>query len=301
MDIVAYMLPRLRGYVTNKYRWIADRGHCLLTVEDLIQVASIAMLKLEQEWIEICDRDDIAPSNMAAFMGYLKPRVKAVVLRYSASVTDDQRAYVYPSLDETTEAGEIASGDARTSVRVPERFGEHIAWDDIVDHLSLMSRREKIRIALRYFDTLPWEQINQILGGDPASSVSRTINRLREFARAQYVTEYVDLEPVSPRPWEPPETLHAYLRDRHGMDLDEYLGYFTLCLRADVSYLVDILGSRHVFGETSNSFANENLAIRNAIIDQRLDEGRTHREIAEEVGCTRSNISYYVAKRRRAA
>ena len=38
-QLISHYLPVVRGHIVKNYEWMARRGNCLISVDDLIQVA----------------------------------------------------------------------------------------------------------------------------------------------------------------------------------------------------------------------------------------------------------------------
>jgi DNA-directed RNA polymerase specialized sigma24 family protein len=292
-DIVATTLPKLGGYIHNNYRWIEDRGHCLLTVDDLKQVASIQMLDLAERWPAIAeDRGfpDDRDAQEKLFWAFLKHEVKQAVQEHVQSVTRQYKEgpSSHNSLDDfDPNARSEHPDDVRTALW---RYAPpSMLLEDVVDFFTIQPVQDKLAIALRYFDGLSLEMLAGMMGIEPASCRSRAkraSKRILDYAKNQCVDEPNDLEPRRTHGWETPEAITNYVRNRYRTDVANYLGYVTLCFRADVSYLVDILdaGNGGVFRSPLAVNGRATLTASQLFeIDARLGGGETQSQIARDM------------------
>lgn len=299
--LVRKFLPLLRGHVTNVYSWMDARGNCVLSVDDLIQVASITLMKLAGNWHSIVAEHpefmlDENGTHDAVFFGYLKKEVKFRLLNehdrerratFEGLTSEiDGETYDRPELYDWTD-GEMHD---RTGVR---RRPDGPWWRAILNDImaywdTQMTQKEKLVIALRYYDELPRDRVAELTG---TSSVlyPAIVKRWRAHTRNQLRNgdDYEIVEHVNARAWEPPELLTIYLRDRHQKDVHEYLGIVTLCFRADPDYLVRILDMVpfRIPG------ANDQLdAEQISTIDRMASEGHNYADIGRTVGVSRGAI-----------
>ncbi|WP_292763737.1 sigma-70 family RNA polymerase sigma factor [Microbacterium sp. UBA3486] len=294
--LISEYLPVVSGHIVNKYSWMAERGNCLMSLDDLKQVAAIALVKLVSRWDDVlAEQDKTREGNGGLFWWYLKTDVKRAVSKYYRDIAQHGE-YDAPILDEL---GAETLEMQRTSVRAPsEAAGARLTREDIVDFYSLMPLRDKTIIALRYFDELPYPQLADILDAQTKTTRNLTmnaVNRLRAFARNQYIDAPGKVPVRIEQPWSPPPALLTYLRERHRMNLAEYLGIVTIALRVDVSYLVEILRTDRT--NVPGAMASTMTSFQCAAADELLRQGETMREVAR-----RLDVSYGVivshAKRR---
>ena len=165
--LVTRYLPVLRGMIIKKYSWVETRGNCLLTVDDLIQVASIRLIDLVSRWDGILagmgkERD----GDGALFWTFLRHETKQAILAYWERVAPDNQPLT-DSFDDHLE-DEDSWADVRTSLmrlRDPS-----IIHADIADYFTTIPQRDKVIITLRYFDDLPWATVADVLGIAAASA-----------------------------------------------------------------------------------------------------------------------------------
>ena len=299
--LIRKFLPLLRGHVTNVYSWMDARGNCLLSVDDLIQVASITLMKLADEWHSIVAEHpefvlDENGTHDAVFFAYLKKEVKFRLLNehqrerraaFEGLTSEiDGETYERPELYDSTD-GEMHD---RTGVR---RRPDGPWWRAILSDImaywdTQMTPKEKLVIALRYFDELPRDRVSELTG---TSSVlyPAIVKRWRAHTRNQLRNGdgFEVVEHVNSRAWEPPELLTVYLRDRHQKDIHEYLGIVTLSFRADPDYLVRILDVLPFRTPGANDQIDPEQI---ETIDRMAAEGHSYAEIGRTVGVSRGSI-----------
>ncbi|MCC2032198.1 hypothetical protein [Microbacterium allomyrinae] len=283
----------------NNYRGIARRGNCLCSVEDLQQIAAMQLVTLAAEWDAICASKQILRDDEQGplFWAFLKHRVKQAVLEFFNRAGSKGVGAI--SLDET--ATEDAK-DFRTSLHAPgDTPVAQIIRRDLVDFFEIMPRRDKVLIALRYYDELPWSQVADILSANVQTTRNLSYlveERWRVHARNMFTDYPTEEVPRRAKHWDLPETLEVYLRTRHRKDLPGYLWFVTTCFREDVSYLVDVLGNEHI--KMPGAFEPTLSPFQQAQIDAMLRDGVSTLEIGRLLGLSRGVISTH-AKRRHAA
>jgi RNA polymerase sigma factor (sigma-70 family) len=300
--LISEYLPVIRGHITKKYSWVDGTGNCMLTVDDLIQVASIALVRLVDRWDGFLARDGKErEGNGGLFWNFLENEVKNDIAKYYRDVVKLDRP-TSDSLDAVPQDADESLATIRTALNA-RRDGE--SWgmvnDDLVDHFSVMPQRDKILIALRYFDELPFARIADVLGANEKTTRNLTlnaVNRWRAFSRNQYVEYPTDLPRRLPQPWEPTETLTTYLQSRHRKDISEYLGYVTICFRNDVSYLVDILGSERTVAPGAKAVGLS--PAQQHQVDELMAQSVNMVEISRRLGVSYGLVIGH-ARRRRAA
>jgi RNA polymerase sigma factor (sigma-70 family) len=300
--LISEYLPAIRGYIIKKYHWVDGKGNCLLTVDDLIQVASIILCRLVAGWDDFLAKEGkTRDGNNGLFWTFLEHQVKQEITRYSDRVAHDDRPRE-ASFDDHA-PGEESLAETRTSLRL---LKDTPSWtvvnNELVDYFSTMRTRDKILIALRYFDELPYDQMADVLGLKSHTTVTNTMNaknRWLRYARNLYVDDPVTIPPVGSagaHRWDIPESLTTYLESRHRKDIHEYLGYVTICFRADVSYMASVLGSERVTAPgarpSSLSPYHQNQ------IDKMMLDGVSKIEISRVLGVGYELIKGHVKRRR---
>jgi DNA-binding CsgD family transcriptional regulator len=163
-----------------------------------------------------------------------------------------------------------------------------------------MRERDRILIALRYFDELPFEQIADIMGVSGGATRTNTANaaaRLRTHARNQFVDEPTEWNHTrGVRPWEPPQSVHDYIEMRHAKSLNEYLGIVTIAFREDISYLVDIIGTERT--EVPGGHRVTLSPHQQQQADEMLSSGKTMRDVSRELGVSYGVVVYHARRRR---
>ncbi|MFJ4999906.1 hypothetical protein ACIP5T_17270 [Microbacterium sp. NPDC088619] len=291
-------LPTLRPHIINNYAWMERRGNCLISVEDLTQLAAIELMKLIKDWPDILARDDIDTTRDTdpLFFHFLKHHVKQQLQKVlSRKGTDPETVSLEVEYEgQTFERDDLY--DDRTSLR-RRPDGEHwpATYGIIMDFWDNLAPVDKMWIALRHFDELSRPHIKTLMGKDTAI-LDLITKRWRAHARNQILDHEEEVEPRKARPWEPPEQLLEYLRTRHGKDMHEYLGIVTICFRQDSGYLCRALDMRpHHVGTAKIS--PEQIAM----IDLLRSQGRTHKEIAAVVGISKSGVGARLTSQRRGA
>jgi DNA-directed RNA polymerase specialized sigma subunit len=299
--LVSEYLPVVRGHIVKHYRWMENRGNCLITVDDLIQIASMTLVKLVEKWDGILEeKGETREGTGPLFWSFLRERIKGDVIKYYArDGMADENESRNPSFDEEPEDNAENQAFIRTSVRIK---ADGILWrsthNTIVDFFSVMPRQDKIEIALRYFDDLTLERVADIMEA-PYKSTARRVkentDRWRTFSRNQFTDEITDLRPRLPRAWEPPATLVEYLAARHRKTFEEYLGYVTLCFRSDAGYLNLALAERRY--EATGAREGRLSPYFRAQIDTMLGEGESMREISRVLGVVYEDVKYHAKSR----
>src|SRR5690606_23323142 len=104
----------------------------------------------------------------------------------------------------------------RTGVR---RRADGPGWgaivNDIMKFWDEMAPKYTVIIALRYYDELSHDRVAKLTGTSAGVS-NVTVNRWRAHARNQVRLgdDFEESEHLKPSPWEPPELLNIYIRDR---------------------------------------------------------------------------------------
>lgn len=292
--LISEYLPVVNGHIVRHYAWMRDRGNCLITIEDLQQIAAITLINLTAKWDDILAREGkTRDGNGGLFWTFLAHQVKQDVLKYYERVGTRETDRLADSID--------ADDEFRTSIRIPDGSATgKILTADIAAFYDTLPRKDKVLIALRHFDELPYPQIASILGANKMTTFNLTARveaRWRDFARNQFTDHQVDVARRVEVAWEPPESLIEYVHTRHRKDLSEYLGYVTLCLRNDVTYLTGILGGRSIAPGAMPSGLSPSQQVE---VDKLIGEGVNKMEISRRLGVTYGVVIGH-AKRRQAA
>jgi DNA-directed RNA polymerase specialized sigma24 family protein len=306
--LISFYLPVVRGHIVNKYAWMETRGNCLITIEDLQQIAAIALVKLAAEWDEtVAEHYPNEPQRREGhdprFWGLLAKAIKFRVINYYKNVgRADDNENSWPSFDAPPPDGSTLNyAEAHTSIRQPESsplWG--LVNDTLIEYFQILSTREKVLIALRYFDELPFEQIADILSsqrGTCGAKVKEIGARWRAYARNQFVDQPAELAPHNPYRWEVPPGLIEYVETRHRKDLSEWLWFVTECFRADVGYLTAVLGEGRYVVPGSLAKLHVISPYVGSQIDSMRADGLTQQAVANMLGITKSQVSHYLSRR----
>ncbi len=297
--IIARMLRPLRGHIVNRYAWMERRGGCLVTVEDLIQVASLELVKLATEWTTKRPAEMLVDEGRV-FWSYLQKIVKTTVLDCLNENLDPQQV----DLDEQGAYGSGHASDIddepRTSVRTPAvSFNWAMLSEEIVDYFAVMPRRHKVLIALRYFEELTFDEIG-VLNGMSKESVFKivgpAVESWRKVTQGIYAEKRWGVARITGSPWEAPAAVEEFVQARHGIDVTEWLGFVTRCFRADVSYLVDALSVGRYF--PPGAVAVGLSPAQRAQVDIMISAGHNPTDVARRLELPR-NMVYNHTKRRR--
>lgn len=293
-------LPIVQGHIIKHYGRLAERGNCLITKDDLVQIAAIELLTLIDKWDDIvAERDDVEPgaSSDRLFWAYLQNNVKSAALNYSERVAktkqEARRSLDAPGLEDHDNSDAV-----RTSI---QRYRDpSLVQQEIADFYDLMPTRDKTLVALRYFDELSFNQIAHLMDAQPVTARNLTytaVERWKTHARNQWLDQIEKVPARIVSGWEAPEPLVGYMDARYRTDLHTYLGYVGICLRADVSYLCDILGKGR-FQPTGASQSLRKLTVDDQMaIDLRLASGESQASIAKAFGVGQSTISDHNRRR----
>lgn len=297
--LITEYLPVLRGHVIKKYRWMEERGNCLITLDDLIQIASIRLMSLVDKWDDIlAEQGKTREGNGGMFWKFLAHQVKQDVLKY---YNRDGRPESNDSLDIETDTNAENPAEIKTSLL---QRNDGIHWraihNDIVDFFATLPRKDKTFLALRYFDEMQHSTAAALLGiGEKSyrNQVGTITARWRDYTRNQFTDVPVDVARRIAVDWEPTEALITYLRDRHRKDLSEYLGIVTIAFREDTSYLVDALNTQKVVvpGATPTLLS----PAQQQQVDELMGQGVNKMDISRKLGVTYGAVIGH-AKRRHA-
>lgn len=307
-NMVAEFMPQLRGHVIAKYGWLERRGNCMIGIDDLIQVASMAMMRHIERWPAIAAARGWDPNdNDGAFYVMLKEDVKRSIIHYRRLFDRDEDREMSSFDDVPTIGGEPVENtdeEFRTAIHAPSMLPHwRMLQEAVVDYFIFLRKREKMNIALRYFDELSHEVTAGLLGVGVATS-RQTISKVKaewlDHARNQFRDEQViNQERVHGMHWEPSEALTAFIRDRHRMDIDEYLGIVTIAFREDISYLTEILGSSPHYGSIAHSGRRALSPYQEAQVDKWMASGMSQKQIALDLGVAYHHVNMYVRSGRR--
>lgn len=299
--LILEYLPSLRGHVIRKYGWMTERGNCLLTLDDIIQIASITLVRFLPLWDDFLAREGKSrEGNGGLFWTFLEKRVRDDVLKYYERQAHGHRG-ADASADDVNENPDAYTEPVRTALTArtaSESWG--VVHEELVDFFATLPRRDKMMLALRYFDDLPTDTAADLFGiarGTFTVMTSKAVRRWRSHARNQYA-EYPGEVPARVEyEWAPSDALSAYLRDRHRKDIDEYLGYVTICLRADSGYLGTILDTTRHNSSTAEHWRGRMTADQEAETDRLLCEGVSAAEISRRLDIPVSRIRWHKTKR----
>ncbi|WP_341999395.1 helix-turn-helix domain-containing protein [Microbacterium sp. LWH7-1.2] len=310
-SLVTDWLPRIRPYVLSKFGWLERRGNCMVTADDLIQVASIALMRHAERWGDhLADSLGVDPDtafdggeNAGLFWTTLREDVERAIYRYRhRDARDDE---FMDSFDNVGEDGE-SDAEKRTSLRTP---GTGVTWgvvrENVMDYYLFLPQRDRVMIALRYFDDLKHATVAELLGVQTAT-VRQRDKVLRDewttVARNQYAEHPTPLpERRTNIQWEPSEALTAYIRDRWRKDIHEYLGIVTIAFREDIGYLSQILGSERTYAADAHASSRILSPYQDAQIDKWYAAGMSMREIARDLGVAYHLVTEYVKSGRTSA
>jgi RNA polymerase sigma factor (sigma-70 family) len=307
-SLVTDWLPRIRPFVASKFGWLERRGNCMVTVDDLIQVASIALMRHAERWGDnLADSLGVDPEtafdggpNAGLFWTTLREDVERAIYAYRHRDAKDDEF-----MDSFDNRGEDDESDAekRTSLRTP---GNGFTWgvirENVVDYYMFLPQRDRVMIALRYFDDLTHTRVAELLGVN-TSTVRQRDKVLRDewvtVARNQYAEHPTPLaDRRSNIKWEPSELLTTYIRDRWRKDVHEYLGIFTIALREDIGYLSEILSSERTYAGDAHAASRILSPYQDAQIDKWYAAGMSMRDIARDLGVAYHLVTTYVASGR---
>lgn len=295
---LGFYTPLVR-HIKKRYSWM-QKDHCLMNVDDLIQISCIALLKLGSEWPDIATKYNLKSldprDNDGLVWVILQERIKHAIYKYGRDVVRITRVVLDASIDRELQRLDeqgFMSDDVRTALRVPDST-PHLEWHALVDQFAVLPPRDKIHIALRFYDGLSLDRVGEVMGTSKASAhayVERVRKRFRIIARNQYQTRLEDLPARNALRWEPPQTLVDYIADEYDLEIAEWLGLFTISLRADVSYLCDILSTGYFMPPTV-SRGRTLTAAQMYEIDRRLAAGETQKAIYTSMGLTKKQVQH---------
>jgi DNA-directed RNA polymerase specialized sigma24 family protein len=294
--LIRKFLPKMSAHIAVKYAWMEGRGNCVLSVDDLIQVGAICLMKLAGRWAEIVtEYPDYSLGADGTYDAMFYAHLKTVVKRELYNEHRAERRATYESLTvefdglevERSSLYDYTDGEMhdRTGVRRrPDGPWFPAVYDEILSFWYTLTPRDKTGIALHFYDELPNLQVGTLMGLSGTFN-HKTLNRWRAHARNQVRVgdDYEEVDPpAKQKPWEPPELLTTYLHDRHRKTLQEYLGIVTISFRVDPDYVARILGAWNfrVEGGANAPSTPE----QDAIIDQMASEGYSYAAIGRAVG-----------------
>lgn len=310
--LLADWAPKLRGYVIKHYGWMETRGNCLIGIDDLVQIALIALVDLAARWDDIlAAQGKTRDGNDGMFWAYLKQQTKNAVwtfYRREGNVPADG-----PAERDLTRGLEITTADEDTLhvtdavdlrdwwLTVEDTMYGKITLRAIADFYDTLPRRDKILIALRHYDELPYKQVGALLGmrDTSAQELTRSItDRWRDHARNQYTDHHVEVKRRVARDWEEPDTLTAYIRDRHRNDLPTYIGRVSIAIHTDPAYLADILNPGRAYAPGASYGRFEPLSpYMQHQIDKMLGDRVPMTEIARVLGIGYQRVRGHASRR----
>ncbi|ALJ20323.1 sigma-70 family RNA polymerase sigma factor [Microbacterium sp. No. 7] len=291
--------------VTIRWGWMA-RGGVLTTVDDLEQVACLALLDLADTWPTYVQEKGYPADPVEAHgltWTLLVERARWHIHAYARDVERyEQRALsrsLDADLDQYREEGTLAPA-VRTAISV--RDTDPTLQTTIADYVIAQPPGDYTVLALRYYDELSQQHAGDVLGLGAAAINRRTglaLADIRAYAHAQVSETTTPPRDRRGYPWTPPDTLRGYLNDTHGLTLDAWHARFAHALRSDVTYLCALLGpGRAVSRSTTNprrKYTDEDVAE----MTRRFHAGERLKDIAADYGGTAGGV--WSALRRRTA
>lgn len=291
--MVARYAPYIPGYIRNHYGWLSKR-HCLYDVDDLTQIAMIELIKLSKTW-ELSGPLALQSRELRnkLFFYDLKGKVGEAIRSHRLRVEPGK--YVEDSFDRDYDESGESILEPRT--RVNQRTSTNdwpMILTDIVDQFSALPLGRKVILGLHYYDELRYDQISELLDRpreNLATDASKSRTAIRNFARNHFADHEVDVHQFREAAFEPSEALTAYIEGRHRMDIQEWMGVFTLALRSDPVYLNRMLDTdrRLVHGSTSRRRDTD----LQQMIDVRLQSGMSISDVAEDLGMRYQKVWRY--------
>lgn len=283
--LITKYLPMVKALVVRRYASMGRSGNCLLTVDDLVQIASIELMHLTEKWDEIlADMGKTRDGNDGMFWRFVEKRVRDAVMKYYDRVARAKRD-PSSSIDDIEANPEHYSIEVRTALARLQQ--PSIVHHDIAGFFDTLPRKDKVYVALRYFDELSYAQMADLLGANKNTTTNltvRIVDRWRDFARNQFTDHAVVVGRRVEVAWEPTQPLLTYIENRHRVGLPEYIGWVSLCLRADVSYLAAILTSERTEGPASREPLLS--PAQQVQVDDLLRAGVNKKEISRRLGVT---------------
>lgn len=295
--------PHMVKHIRARYRWVEDKtGNVLVSVDDLVQVAAFELLKLAETWDDVARAMQITTDidqHGGLFWKTLAHRVKNRILTYKDQDVKVKNDYLTKPSTVVVDGVEDDDWEViRTSLRAP--MEPSLLHQEIVDFLSVMPQRDKVVIALRYFERLPYRQVGTLMesSGQSVSNTERDVTeRLRTFALSRIKDDPPEVPARSNRPWSPPPVLIHYIEAKHGSDVPGWLGYFTICCRLDVGTVVSILSDERWMSPAADGGRGTSLtSMQRTMIDELLGQGVSKAEAARRVGASRSAVNYYAQR-----
>lgn len=291
-DTVATYLPILRGYVVKNYSWISRRGHCLLDLDDLLQIASILLMKIAADWEDRGEAIGGSEANRSRFFGYLKGAVKTELLSEMRDRRFDTETAKFDSLNApaTSDDGveNTATIAAYRSAHIPK--APDMLHGEAAEYFPYLPPMVKTMLTLRYFDQLTMAQINALMGMRVEAKIGVEISRWRRYCLNLCTSDIVELPSRRTRAWSPTPELLEYLQDRYSTDLPGYLGFFTIALRVDAGYLVEILNPSKTYVPDSHRGRRAFTPLEERRVDDMLASGHTLQEVAAAFDVATSTI-----------
>ena len=194
-------------------------------------------------------------------------------------------------------------------LRLPDRHGARgearLTLSTLADYFDTLPQRDKVYLALRFYDDLPIARVADILGAvkrTTSNNLANIVTRWRNNARNLYTDHQVYIPPRRFLGWEPPQTLVDYVRTRHRNTIPEYLGRVSIALHNDHAYLGHILNAGYIapgsFDDRPGAVVSPCIARQ---IDRMLAEGVSRMEISRLLGLNYTTVTYHVAHRRAAS
>ncbi|WP_378795091.1 hypothetical protein [Microbacterium laevaniformans] len=269
-------------------------------------MASIELIRLCDTWGDVATKlgvsGDLAVSG-GLFWSALEHRVRHAIFTYK-----EQDIHVGDSIRSDPMVRELDGDEHEHPGLIRSVITVHrdpsTVQQNVVDFFSMMQLRDKVLVALRYFEMLPYKHIGKLLGTSPQSACKTTSDveeRILTFTRNEFLDQPLELHRRINQQWQPPAELAQFIWKRHSIDVQSWIGYFTICLRVDIGYLVDILSPERWTSPLVDAGRGTSLtADQRALIDTMLRAGTSQAETARQVGASIAAVKWQ-AKRAAAA
>lgn len=266
--------------------------------ETLRDCAEDAILEVTGFYHAWCAERGLNPDDRALFWKMIKQNIDWAVA--DAMKTQAKANVVYFEDLEATE--DQPADDDLTRTQLYRHRPASLLHEEIVDVISTIPTREKLLLALRFFEELDWKTVTRLAGFKGANATNqmiRTTTRILRTSRNMVVNdpeEIADARRVTPL--EVTSDLTRWLLEHYGTnDVHAYLGYVTRHYYADVSYVIDFIKTAHgvrvaAFGLRTNPLTREQMAE----LDARLLAGDTQIAIARDFDVPRALIAKIVQK-----
>lgn len=232
------------AYVAKRYAG-NSRSNPHTTLDDLYGEAARSLVALGNTFHKWCADHSADATAKGLFWNLLKTRVDWDILKYlkrrtGAALSIDQMEDHFQNTGAITDL-------VRTELshyRPPSALHRNIA-----DYITTLRTREKVMLALYYFEGFPLGRIEQ-LTGIPSTTFSRHLKTTAERILNHALREVADQPPDSmPRKWEAeyqiPAPLTEWCQTTYNTDVYAWLGWTMRSYTRDVRYLIDFIDLAH--------------------------------------------------------